>query len=162
LTPIIAVSDDSSKLVLQYIFENLPSDADEFKASLGHLVLARLSHSLARLPYPSGQEPDHLDDYQRDVEVAPTLLGDLSKLLREGYLDGAEAEGRTNKRNMQRGKTQRSKVTSAAHTVINDRIFQALGREAPRNRESAKELVESIIATQRNILEVRLPPALLR
>lgn len=162
MTPITAVSDDTSKLVFRYIFERLPSDADGFKASLVHRVLSRLSHSLTRLPYPSGQEPDHLDDYQRDIELTPNLLEDLSKLLQERYLDGPEAEGRANKKNLQRGKTQRSKVTSAAHTAINDRIFQALGREAPRNRKSAEELVESIIATQRNILEVRLPTTLLR
>jgi hypothetical protein len=159
LTPTTAVSEDSSKLVSQYILDRLPSDADEFLASLGHQVLSRLSHSLSRLPYPSGQQPDQLDDYRRDIEVAPALLEDLSKLLREGYLDGAEAEGKVNKRNMQRGKTQRSKVTSVAHTEINNRLFSTLGREAPRDRESTEELIQSIIATQKNFLEVRPPPA---
>jgi hypothetical protein len=81
-------------------------------------------------------------------------------LLRDGYLDGAKAEGKANKKNMQRGNTQRSKTLSVAHTVINDRLFQALGRGAPRDRESAEELIESIIATQKGILEVRLPTAL--
>lgn len=160
MTPITAVSKGSSELVSRYIFERLPSNADGFKASLGYQVLSRLSHTLSRIPYSSGQQPDHLDDYRRDIKVAPALLEDLSKLLREGYLDGAEAEGKTNKKNIQRGKTQRSKTLSVAHTVINDRLFQALGRGAPRDRESAEELIESIIATQKGILEVRLPTAL--
>jgi hypothetical protein len=156
---ITAVSEDSSKLISQYILDRLPLDADKFRATLGYQVLSRLSHSLSRLPYPFGQQPDHLDDHRRDIEAAPALLEDLSKLLREGYLDGANAECKGNKKNKQRGKTQRSKVTSAAHTVINDRLFQALGCEAPKNRKSAEELVESITVTQKNILEVRPVPA---
>jgi hypothetical protein len=159
LTPTTAVSEDSSKLVSQHILDRFPSDVDGFRASLGYQVLSRLSHSLSRLPYPSGQQPDQLDDYRRDVEVAPALLEDLSKLLQEGYLDGAEAEGKANKRKMQRGKTQQSKVTSIAHAEINDRLF-TLGREAPRNRESAEELIQSTIVTQKDILEVRPPSAL--
>jgi hypothetical protein len=157
---ITAVSKASFELVSQYIFERLPSDADGFKASLGYQVLSRLSHTLSRLPYASGQQPDHLDDHRRDVKVAPALLEDLSKLLREGYLDGAKAEGKPNKKNMQRGNTQRSKAMSVAHTVINDRLFQALGCGAPRDRESAEELIESVMTTQKSILEVRLLPAL--
>ena len=78
--------------------------------------------------------------------------------MREGYLDGAGTEGKTNKKSTQRGKTQRSKVTSVEHAEINDRLFQALGRGAPKDCESAEELVQSIIATQKNTLKVRFPP----
>lgn len=157
LAPVKAVSEGSSKMVVQYIFERLPSDADGFEASLGHQVLSRLSYSLTRLPYPSGQRPDHLNDHRRNIELAPTLLENLSKLLREGYFDGGRTEGKANKKNAQRGKTQLSKAPSAAHDEINNRLFTALGRAAPRNRESAEKLVQSIIATQKEILKVRLP-----
>jgi hypothetical protein len=156
LTSAKAISEDSVKLVSQYILDKFPSETDGFRASLGHQILSRLSHSLYRLPYPPSQQPVHFDDRRRDIEVAPALLEDLSRLLREGYLDGAEAEGKTNKKNRQRGKTQQLKVKSVAHGEINDRLFQA-GREAPRNRQSAEELVQSIITTQKNALKVRLP-----
>jgi hypothetical protein len=160
LTPAKAISEDSVELVLRFILDNFPSDADGLRASLGYQILFHLSHSLSRLPYPSGQRPVHFDSHRHDIGAAPALLEDLSKLLREGYLDVAEAEGKTNKKkNRQRGKTQQLKVKSVAHGEINDRLFQALGREAPGNRESAEELVQSVIATQRNILKVRLPPA---
>jgi hypothetical protein len=58
---------------------------------------------------------------------------------------------------VQRGKTQLSKATSVAHDEINNWLFNALGRAAPRNRESAEQLVQSIIATQKDILKVSLP-----
>jgi hypothetical protein len=159
LTPAKAINEDSLELVSQFILNKLPSDTDGFQASLGYQILSRLSHSLSRLPYPSGQQPVHFDDHRREIEAAPALLEDLSRLLREGYLNGAEAEGKTNKKNMRRSKNQRSKATSVAHSEINDRLFQALGLEAPRNRGSAEELMRSIIATQKNTLKVRLPPA---
>jgi len=157
LTPAKAISEDSVELVLRFILDNFPSDADGLRASLGYQILFHLSHSLSRLPYPSGQRPVHFDSHRHDIGAAPALLEDLSKLLREGYLDVAEAEGKTNKKkNRQRGKTQQLKVKSVAHGEINDRLFQA-GREAPRNRQSAEELVQSIITTQKNALKVRLP-----
>ncbi len=77
--------------------------------------------------------------------------------MREGHLDRAETESKANKKNMQRGKTSRSKFTSGAHKEINDSLFDALGREAPKNREAAEEMMRSIIHTQKNTLEVRLP-----
>ncbi|KAH9985773.1 hypothetical protein BJV77DRAFT_1031306 [Russula vinacea] len=133
-----SISEDSSKLVSQHILDRFPSDAEGFRASLGYQVLSRLSHSLSRPPYTSGQQPCLLKDY---------------RLVARGYLDGAEAESKANKRTLQRGKNQRSKVTSVAHSEINDRLFQALGREAPRNRESAEESIRSIIATQKVTLK---------
>ncbi|KAH9985770.1 hypothetical protein BJV77DRAFT_1031292 [Russula vinacea] len=142
-----SVTEHSFKSLPQYILDNLPSDANGFRASFGYQVLSRLSHSLSRLPYPSGQRPDRLDDYRRDIEVAPALLEGLSKLLQEGYLD---------EKNMRRGKTRQSKVTSAAHAEVNDKLFQARGRDAPRDRKSAEELIESTIAIQKEILEVHL------
>jgi hypothetical protein len=152
-----AISEDSVKLVLQFILEKIPSNTDGFRDSLGHHILSRLSHSLSRLPYPSGQPPDNFDDHRRDSEAAPALLDDLFKLSREGYIDGAEAEGKSNKKNAQRGKTQRSKVMSVAHAEINDRLFRALGRDAPKDRESTEELVQSIVTAQKNTLKVRFP-----
>lgn len=155
-----AISEDSVKQVSQFIIENIPSDTDGFCDSLAYRILSRLSHSLSRLPYPSGQQPDNFDDHRRNTEAAPAVLEDLSRLSREGYLDGVETEGKTNKKITQRGKAQRSKVTSVAHAEINDRLFQVLGREAPKNRESAEELVQSIITTQKNTLKVCFPPSL--
>jgi hypothetical protein len=158
LTPATAVREEGYKAVLQYILDRLPSDAGGFRASLGYQVLSRLSQSLSRLPYHPDQRPERLDDYRHDIEIAPALLEDLLKLLREGHLDKAEVEGKANKKNMQRGKTSRFKVTSRAHVEIDDRIFNALGRNAPMDRDSAEEMIQSIIATQRNALEVRLSP----
>jgi hypothetical protein len=152
-----AINEDGVKLVSQFILEKINTDG--FRDTLAYQILSRLSHSLSRLPYPSGQQPDNFDDHRRDTEAAPALLEDLSRLLREKYLDGAETEGKMNKKNTQRGKTQRSKVTSVAHAEINDRLFQALGRESPRSRESAEELIQSIITTQKNTLKVRFPPS---
>ena len=159
MTPSTAISEEGYKIVSQYIFDRLPLDASEFRASLGYHALSRLSQSLSRLPYPSDQKPERLDDYQRDIEIAPALIEDLFKLLQEGYLDKAEAEGKS-KKNMQRGKTSRFKATSGAHVEINDRLFNALGREAPKDRDSAEGMIRSVIATQKNALEVRLSPVL--
>ncbi|KAH9981609.1 P-loop containing nucleoside triphosphate hydrolase protein [Russula compacta] len=146
------VSKGSAKLLSRFVLDSIPPDAG-FQASLEYKILSRLSHTLSRLSYPSGQQPEHLDEYRQNIEIAPALLEDLSKLLGEGFLDKAEAEGRTNKRNTQRGKTQRSKVVSSVHAEINDRLFRALGREAPRSRDAAEQLVKSIIDTQKDILK---------
>jgi hypothetical protein len=70
-----------------------------------------------------------------------------------------QVEGKANKKNMQRGKTSRFKVTSGAHVEINDRLFNALRREAPKDRDSAEEMIRSIIVAQKNALEVRPSPA---
>jgi len=67
----------------------------EFCDSLAYQILSRLSHSLSRLPYPSGQQPDTFDDHRRDAEAAPTLLEDIFRLSREGHLDGAETGGKS-------------------------------------------------------------------
>lgn len=150
------MSDDSALFVSRYIFNGFPSNADGFQASLGHRILSRLSHSLARLSYPSGQQPDQLNDHRHNIEIAPALFEDLSTLLRGGFLDEAEVEKKASKKNTQRVKTSRSKVTSGEHSQINDRVFRALGREGPRSRSAAEELVQSVIDGQRNILEVRL------
>ena len=149
------MNNDSLTLISQFILDSFSSNADEFRTSFVYCVLSRLSHSLPRLPYLSDQQRDQLDDYRHDIEIAPALLEDLSALLREGFLDEAEVEKKTNK-STQRGKTLRTKVTSGAHGEINDRLFRALGREAPRSRSAAEELVRSVIDGQKNILEVRL------
>jgi len=156
LTLATAVSNDSAALISRFISNSFPSNADGFQASFGYRILSQLSHSLACLSYPSGQQPDQLNAYRHDIEIAPALLEDLSTLLREGFLDETEVEKKLNKKNKQRGKTSRSKVTSGAHGEINDRLFRALGREAPRSRSAAEELVQSVIDGQKNILEVRL------
>jgi hypothetical protein len=152
------VSNDSATLISQFILDRLPSNADEFRASLGYGILSHLSHSLARLSYPSDQRPEDIDAYRPDIEIAPTLLEDLSKLLREGFLDEMEAEGKA-KKNVQKGKGLRSKVSSGVHAEINDRLYRALGREAPRTCDAAEELVRSVLDGQKNILEVRLVPS---
>ena len=149
------MSNESSTLISRFILDSFSSNADGFRASLGHRILSRLSHSLARLSYPSGQQPDKLNHYRRDIEIAPVSLDDLSTLLREGFLDEEEVEKKTNKRSTQRGKTSRSKITSAVHAEINDRLFHALGCDALRSHSAAEELVKSVIDGQKNILEVR-------
>jgi len=151
-----AVSNDSSTLISRFILDSFSSNADGLRASLGYRVLSRLSHSLPRLSYPSGKKPEQLNDYRRDIEIAPASLEDLSTLLREGFLDEEEVEKKMNKRSTQRGKTSRSKVTSGVHAEINDRLFRALGREAPRSRNVAEELVQSVIDGQKDALQVRL------
>ncbi len=158
MTLATAVSDDSVTLVSRFILDRLPSNTDGFRASLVYNILSQLSHSLPRLSYPPGQQPAHLDDHRRDIEMTPALLEDLSKLLQEGFLDEAVVESKANKKNTQRGKASRSKVTSSVHAEINDRLFRALGREAPRSRNAAEELIQSVMDGQENILEVRLPP----
>ena len=150
------MSKDSSTLISRFILDSFPSNADGFQVSLGYRILSRLSHSLARLSYPSGEQPDHLTDYRRDIEIAPALLEDLSTLLREGFLDEEEVEKKINKRSTQRGKTSRPRVTSALDAEVNNRLFRVLGREAPRSRNVAEELIQSVIDGQNNILEVRL------
>ena len=67
----------------------------EFCDSLAYQILSRLSHSLSRLPYPSGQQPDNFDDHRRDAEAAPALLEDIFRLSREGHLDGPETGGKS-------------------------------------------------------------------
>jgi hypothetical protein len=158
LTLATAVNNNSATLVSQFILDRLPSNADGFRASFGYKILSHLSHSLARLSYR--QPPEQFDDHHRDIEIAPVLIEDLSNLLREGFLDEAEVESKANKKNTQKGKGSRSKVTSGAHAEINDRLFRVLGREAPRTRDAAEELVQSVLDGQKNILEVRLEPHL--
>ena len=157
MTPTKGIGEDSVELVSQFILDKPSSENDGLRASLCYRIISRLLHSLSRLPYPPGQQPVDFDGHRRDIEVAPALLEDLSKLLKEGFFDGGGFEGKMNKKNVQRGRTQRSKITPIGHNEINDRLFNALGREAPRNRESAEEVVELILATQKNILKVRLP-----
>jgi len=156
LTLATAVSNDGSTLISRFILDSFSSNADGFRTSLGYRVLSRLSHSLPGLSCPSGQQPEQLNDYRRDIEIAPASLEDLSTLLREGFLDEDGVEKKMNKRSTQRGKTSRSKVTSAVHAEINDRLFRALGCEALRSRNVVEELVQSVIDGQKNILEVRL------
>jgi hypothetical protein len=159
LTPTTAVSEEGYKVVSQYILDRFPSDAGGFQASLGYQILSRLSQSLSRLPYHSYQKPELLDSYRYDIEIAPALLEDLFQLLRDGYLDKAEVEGKANKKSMQRGKASKFKVTSGAHVEINDRLSNALGRKAPKDRDSAEEMIRSIMGTQKSALEVCLSPA---
>ena len=95
------MSNDSATLISQFILDRLPSNVDEFRASLGYNILSHLSHSLARLSYPSGQRPKDIDVHRPDIEIAPTLLEDLSKLLREGFLSDVEVESKASRKNAQ-------------------------------------------------------------
>jgi hypothetical protein len=160
LTLATAVSEQSANLISRFVLERLPSDIDGFRASLGYKTLSRVSISLSRLSYSSGQQPADLDDHRRKVEMAPTLLEDLSKLLQEGFFDEAETESKAKKRNAHRGRTQRSKVVSDEHARINDQLFQTLGSDAPRTRDEAEEAVYSIIGAQKDMLNVRPSPLL--
>ena len=158
LTFATAVSKDSAELLSKFVLDSLRPGPNGFRASLGYKILSRLSRSLSRLAYPSDQQPEHLNDHRRDIEIAPEVLEDLSTLLREGFLDKGEAEGKGNKKGTHRGKTPRFKLMSGVHVGINDRLFQALGREAPKSPDAADQLIQSVINTQKDILKVRPPP----
>ena len=155
-----AISKDSAELLSRFVLDALPLDADGFRASLGYKILSRISRSLSRLAYPSDELPKRLNDFRREIEIAPKVLEDLSKLLSEGFLDKGEAEGKTNKKDTRRGKTPRFKPISGVHAEISDRLFQALGREAPKSPDAADQLIQSVINTQKDILKVRPPPVI--
>ncbi|KAI0247856.1 hypothetical protein BJV78DRAFT_1285222 [Lactifluus subvellereus] len=127
-----SISEDCATLVSKFILDKFPSDVDGLNDSLGYQVLSRLSHSLSRLPYPSTPLQERLDDHRRKVEKAPAVLEDLTKLLRGGWFDDA-------------GK--------GMGTEINDRLFQALGHQAPKSHDSAQRLLQSTMDTQKNTLK---------
>ncbi|KAI9510706.1 hypothetical protein F5148DRAFT_1177323 [Russula earlei] len=149
---ISSVGEECVNLISRFVRDTLPSDIDAFRTSLSYKILSRLSSSLSRLSYPSGQQPENLDNYRRKVEMAPTVLEYLTTLLREGFFD-EEAENRAGKRNVHRGRTPRSKVASEEHSKIDDLLFHALGSEAPRSGDEAEETVQSIMDDQTDILE---------
>ena len=154
LTRATAIGADRAKFISEFLLKNFPSTAEGFNSALGYQVLFRLSNSLSRLPYPPNQQQKQLDDRRSEIEKAPAVLEDLSKLLQGGVFDDAEAEGKASKKNKQRSKSSRSNATTAAHAEINDRLCQALGYQAPKSRDSAQQLLQSTLDTQKNILKV--------
>lgn len=162
MTPTIAISEEGYKVVSQYILDRLPSDARGFRASLGYHVLSGLSQSLSASRIFLTKSLNILMTIDA-ISNKHLHFKRSFKLLLERYLDKAKVEGKAKKKNMQRGRTSRFKVKSGAHVEINVRLLRALGHEAPKDRDSAEEMIRSIIATQRDSLEVRLshvPPTL--
>ena len=161
MTLATAISENSATLVSEFIFNKFPSEADGFKNELGYRILFRLSHSLSRLPYSSGEQSKGLNDHRHDIEKAPTILEDLSKLLKGTFFDDAEVEEKPNKKNKKWSKRSQSNVTSSVHAEINDRLFQFLGHEGPRSRKSAQQLVQSTLDALKHILKVWEPPSVI-
>jgi hypothetical protein len=96
-----AISENSAALMLEFIFNKFPSEAGRFKNKLGYRILFCLSHSLSKLPYSSRKQPKGLKFHQHDIEKAPTILEDLSNLLKGADFDDIEIDEKLNKKSKQ-------------------------------------------------------------
>ncbi|KAH9172882.1 hypothetical protein EDB89DRAFT_1885655 [Lactarius sanguifluus] len=152
---ISSVNDVTCAYILSFVLNKFPSESNvsAFRSSLGYEIVSRLSHSLSQLPYSSNGRPEGLDDRCHDTQGAPTTLEDLSILLQSGFLEDVESEGRSNRRIMQQSRGSRAKGTTNVHTEIYDRLFQVLGSQVPRTRESAEEMIKSIVDSQKDTLK---------
>ncbi|KAH8984684.1 hypothetical protein EDB92DRAFT_2117028 [Lactarius akahatsu] len=152
---ISSVNDVTCAYILDFVLDKFPSESNvsAFRSSLGYEIVSRLSRSLSRLPYPSNGRPEGLDDRCHDTQRAPATLEDLSILLQSGFLEEAESEGRSNRRTTQQSRGSRGKGTTDVHTEIYDRLFQILGSQVPRTRESAEEMIKSIVDSQKDTLK---------
>jgi hypothetical protein len=155
LTLATAVRDDGATLISNFILDEFPSDADKFNTSLAYQVLSRLSNSLSRLPYPTSQHQELLDNHRREIEKAPAVLEDLSTLLQGGFFDDTGAKEKRNKKKKHQTRNSRPTVPTVAHAEVIDRLSQALGYQAPKSRDSAEQLVQSTLDAQKNVLRVR-------
>jgi hypothetical protein len=143
-----AVNDVTSAHILTFALNNFPKDVSAFHSSLGYEITARLSRSLSQL-YPSGGKPQGLDDRCQDTQMAPSILEDLSMLLQTSFFEEAES---SNRKTTQKSKTSRRTAPTRVYTEINDRLFRALGPQVPKTRESAEEMMKSIVDNQKNSL----------
>ncbi|KAH9017010.1 hypothetical protein EDB85DRAFT_2203580 [Lactarius pseudohatsudake] len=152
---ISSVNDVTCAYIQSFVLDKFPSESNvsAFRSSLGYEIVSRLSHTLSRLPYPSNGRPEGLDDRCHDTQGAPTTLEDLSILLQSGFLEDADPEGRSNRRTTQQSRGSRAKGTTNVHTEIYDRLFQVLGSQVPRTRESAEEIIQSIVDSQKDTLK---------
>ncbi|KAH9075544.1 hypothetical protein EDB83DRAFT_2515178 [Lactarius deliciosus] len=152
---ISSVNDVTCAYILGFLLDKFPSESNvsAFRSSLGYEIVSRLSHSLPRVPYPSNGRPEGLDDRCHDTQGAPATLEDLSILLQSGFLEDTESEGRSNRRITQQSRGSRAKGTTNVHTEIYDRLFQVLESQVPRTRESAEEMIQSIVDSQKDTLK---------
>ncbi|KAH9172884.1 hypothetical protein EDB89DRAFT_2229130 [Lactarius sanguifluus] len=150
---ISSVNHVTSEYILGFIVNNFPPNISVFRSSLGYEIVSRLSHFLSQLPYPSNGRPEGLDDRCHRTQRAPTILEDISKLLQSGFLEEAESARRSNRRTTQQSRSSRGEASTGVHTEINDRLFQALGPQVPRTRESAEKLIKSIVANQKDTVK---------
>ncbi|KAH8984688.1 hypothetical protein EDB92DRAFT_1950637 [Lactarius akahatsu] len=146
---ISSVNDVTCEYILGFVLNKFPSNVSAFRSSLGYEIVSRLSRSLSQLSYPSDGRPDGLDGRCHHTEIAPNTLEDLSLLLQSSFFEEAET---SNRRSMQQSKTSRRKAPTGTHTEISDRLFQALGSQVPRTRESAEDVMKSIVDDQKDTL----------
>ncbi|KAI0297515.1 hypothetical protein B0F90DRAFT_1819255 [Multifurca ochricompacta] len=129
------VGHDTAAYISKFILNKFPSNAEGFTTSLGYQILSRLSNCLSGLPYPSGQQPDGLEDHQTHTRMAPAILEYLSTLLLSGVFDKAGTGRRSNKNMVQRFESSRSKSPTGKPRLL------------------AEEMIRSTIDTQKNILK---------
>ena len=145
-----AVNDDTFARILGFVLDEFPSIASTFCSSLGYKIVSRLSTSLSQLPYPSEEKPEGLDDRCHHTQIAPSLFDDLSILLQPGFFEGELS----NRKATQQYKTSRTKARTGEHAEVHDRLFLALGPQVPRTRNSAEEMINSIVGNQKDTLIV--------
>ena len=153
-----AVKDDTSAYILAFVINTFPSTASAFRSSLGYEIVSRLSLSLPQLPFPSNSKPEGLDDRCRHTQMAPSILEDLSILLQSSFFEEASIEGRSSRKATQQPKSSRRRAVTGVHTEVNDRLFQALGSQVPSTRESAEEMIESVLDGEKDTLRVSIQP----
>ena len=152
LMPLAIVTNDApSAYILSFILSHFPPDVSAFHTSLGYEIVSRLSHSLSKLPYPSSGRPEGLDHHCHHTQMAPSILEDISALLQLSFFEEAES---SNRKTMHQSKSSRRRAPTM-HTEINDRLSQALGNQGPpKTRESAEEMIKSIVDSQKETLRV--------
>ena len=149
-----AINDVASAYILGFILSEFPPEVGAFHSSLGYQIVSRVSRSLSKLPYSSNRKPEGLDDRCHDTEMAPSILEDLSILLQISFFEEAEP---SNRKSTQKSKTARRRAPTGVLAEINDRLFRALGPQVPRSRESAEEMIRSVVDNQMDTLRVSTP-----
>ncbi|KAI9455099.1 hypothetical protein BJY52DRAFT_1417616 [Lactarius psammicola] len=155
------VNGVTSTYISDFVLNKFPLKISAFHSSLGYEIVSRLSRSLLQLPYPPNARPEGLDDHCHRTQMAPSILEDLCMLLQPNFFEEADSSKRKI-RTTQQSKTLRRKAPTGAHTEINDRLFRALGPQVPRTRESAEDMIKSIVDSQKDTLSfffalLRLP-----
>ncbi|KAI9453668.1 hypothetical protein BJY52DRAFT_1396510, partial [Lactarius psammicola] len=146
------VNGVTSTYISDFVLNKFPLKISAFHSSLGYEIVSRLSRSLLQLPYPPNARPEGLDDHCHRTQMAPSILEDLCMLLQPNFFEEADSSNRKI-RTTQQSKTLRRKAPTGAHTEINDRLFRALGPQVPRTRESAEDMIKSIVDSQKDTLK---------
>lgn len=148
-----AINDVTSGYILGFVLKELPSEVCAFRSSLGYEIVARLSCFLSQ-SFRSDGRPEGLDYRCHQTQMAPTILEDLSTLLQSGFFEEAKLDARSNRKTKHKSKRSRRKATTDPHAELKDRLFQVLGSQVPRTRESAEEMIKSILDNQKDTLKV--------